>query len=57
MEKLLQEIKECVVCKNFLPNKPKPIVHASAYSKIVIIGQATGQKVQNSGITLEEPKR
>jgi uracil-DNA glycosylase len=50
MEKLLSEIRACVVCKNFLPNQPRPIVQASAHSKIVIIGQAPGQKVQDSGI-------
>lgn len=52
--KLLSEIRSCTVCKDFLPNPPKPIIQASASSKIVIIGQAPGQKVQNSGIPWDD---
>ena len=54
MEKLLNEIRSCTVCKKFLPNKPRPIVQASKQSKIVIIGQAPGQKVQNSGVPWDD---
>lgn len=54
MKSLLTEIKKCTVCKDFLPNFPKPIIQASATSKIVIIGQAPGQKVQNSGIPWDD---
>jgi uracil-DNA glycosylase len=50
MKKLLEEIRACEVCSSFLPNKPRPIIQASPTSKIVVIGQAPGQKVQNSGI-------
>ena len=54
MDKLLNEIRLCVVCANYLPNPPKPVVRASTKSKIVIIGQAPGQKVQNSGIPWDD---
>jgi uracil-DNA glycosylase len=54
MEKILGEIRACMVCEKFLPNKPNPILQASMYSKIVIIGQAPGQKVQNSGIPWDD---
>jgi len=54
MNSLLTEIKGCKVCKDFLPNTPKPIIQVSANSKIVIIGQAPGQKVHNSGIPWED---
>ncbi len=54
MEKLLFEIRKCSVCKIQLPNKPRPIIQASSESKIVIIGQAPGQKVQDSGIPWDD---
>lgn len=54
MEKLLKEIRACTICKDFLPNSPKPIIRASKQSKILIIGQAPGQKVQNSGIPWDD---
>lgn len=37
-----------------LPCEPRPIVQAGAQAKIVIIGQAPGQKVQNSGIPWDD---
>jgi uracil-DNA glycosylase len=54
MNKLLSEIRNCTVCKDFLPNAPKPIIQASTTSKIVIIGQAPGKKVQDSGIPWDD---
>lgn len=50
MKSLLTEIRKCTVCKDYLPNIPKPIIQASATSNILIIGQAPGQKAQQSGI-------
>ena len=54
MDKLLAEIRLCQVCKEYLPNKPRPIIQASANAKIIIIGQAPGQKVQDSGIPWDD---
>jgi uracil-DNA glycosylase family 4 len=54
MENLLVEIRKCVVCAKFLPNKPHPIVQAGLHSKVVIIGQAPGQKVDQSGIPWDD---
>lgn len=54
MDDLLAEIRKCTVCKDFLPNAPRPIIQASPLSKIVVIGQAPGQKVQKSGIPWDD---
>ncbi len=54
MEKLIQEIRACQVCKNFLPNAPRPVLQASERSKILIIGQAPGSKVQATGIPWDD---
>lgn len=54
MDKLLSEIRNCTVCKDSLPNIPKPIIQAGSLSKIVIIGQAPGQKAQDSGIPWDD---
>lgn len=51
---LLTEIRNCIVCKDFLLHAPKPIIQASSASQIVIIGQAPGQKVQKSGIPWDD---
>lgn len=55
MEDLLAEIRKCVVCQRFLPNPPKPVIQASTHSKIIVIGQAPGRRVQNTGIPWDDP--
>lgn len=54
MDKLLEDIRKCMACKDFLPNTPKPIIQASSVSKILIIGQAPGKKVQKSGVPWDD---
>ncbi len=55
MKKLLQEIRACTVCEKDLPLEPRPVVSASPSSKIVIIGQAPGTAVHESGIPWDDP--
>jgi len=50
MRKLLSDIRDCAVCAKHLPLGPKPILEAAPSSKIVLIGQAPGRVVHESGI-------
>ena len=52
--KLAAEISKCVVCAQFLPFSPKPIFSFSGESKIVLIGQAPGTKVHESGVPWDD---
>lgn len=54
MDNLLKDIRGCIVCKNFLPNEPRPILQACPESKILIIGQAPGSKVHETGIPWDD---
>lgn len=54
MKKLLQEIKGCSICKEHLPHGPNPVLQASNKSKLLIIGQAPGKKVHESGIPWDD---
>jgi uracil-DNA glycosylase len=54
LENLLKEIRSCITCINYLPNAPRPILQAHTASKILIIGQAPGSKVQASGIPWDD---
>jgi uracil-DNA glycosylase len=49
MKRLLKEISNCTICKKHLPFAPRPVLQAGSDSKIIIIGQAPGLKVQQSG--------
>ena len=50
MDTLIKEIRACEFCKQHLPLGPRPVVQLSSASKVVIIGQAPGRKVHESGI-------
>jgi len=50
MNKLLNKIKHCEVCKEYLPLGPRPVLQLNKFSKIVIISQAPSRRVHESGI-------
>jgi len=50
MNTLLEQIRNCKECKKHLPFGVNPIISASLKSKIIIIGQAPGRIVHNTGI-------
>lgn len=50
MKSLLRDIANCTVCAAHLPHGPRPVLAASARSRVVIIGQAPGRKVHESGV-------
>ncbi len=52
---LLTDIRACMVCEQHLEHGPRPIVQASSYARIVIIGQAPGRRVHESGIPWNDP--
>ncbi len=54
MENLRQEISKCELCKDVLAHAPRPVFSFTATSKIVIIGQAPGSIVHQSGIPWDD---
>lgn len=54
MDKLLEKISQCQICKSHLPLGPNPVVRASVKSKILVIGQAPGTKVHASSIPWDD---
>nr|WP_299031245.1 uracil-DNA glycosylase family protein [uncultured Tenacibaculum sp.] len=52
MEELLADIRKCTICKDFI--EPNPVVLASKQSKTIIVGQAPGTKVHQSGIPWDD---
>lgn len=55
LDQLLSEIRGCQICKEHLPFAPKPVLRASSKAKVIIIGQAPGTRVQESGIPWDDP--
>lgn len=50
MDALLNRIRSCEVCAANLPLGPRPIVALDSHSKILLISQAPGRIVHESGI-------
>ncbi|MBL1375959.1 uracil-DNA glycosylase family protein [Zobellella iuensis] len=55
MDQLLQEIRACRLCEAFLPLGPRPVVQLGAEARILIIGQAPGTRVHQTGIPWNDP--
>lgn len=51
---LIKDIEACVACESLLPHPPRPVISFSSSSRIIIIGQAPGLKVHNSGIPWDD---
>lgn len=54
LEDLLSTIRDCKVCKEHLPLGPRPIIEATSNSKIILISQAPGRVVHESGVAWKD---
>lgn len=52
---LLRDIRACSHCAAHLPLGPRPIVQAAASARLLIIGQAPGTRVHESGAPWSDP--
>jgi uracil-DNA glycosylase len=52
---LLVEIRDCRVCAPHLPHGPRPVLRAQASARVLIVGQAPGRRVHESGVPWNDP--
>lgn len=52
---LLSEIRQCRECEEHLPHGPRPVLQAGRDARILIIGQAPGRRVHESGVPFDDP--
>lgn len=55
LERLLAEIRACTVCAAHLPFPPRPVLRAGVTARLLIVGQAPGRKVHETGIPWNDP--
>ena len=53
-EQLLTQIRACTLCAPHLPLGPRPVVQIHPQSRILIIAQAPGRKVHETGIPFND---
>jgi uracil-DNA glycosylase len=54
VSELREKIAACTMCAAHLPLGPRPVARFSASARILIIGQAPGTKVHNSGVPWDD---
>lgn len=52
---LLREIRACRLCEAELPLGPRPVLRAQASARLLIVGQAPGTRVHETGIPWNDP--
>ncbi len=52
--KVITDARACTICAKHLPNKPRPLLQGSKQSRILLIGQAPGQKAHDTGIPWDD---
>lgn len=50
LDALLAEVRRCAHCKEVLPHGPRPVLRAHCAAQILIVGQAPGTRVHETGI-------
>lgn len=55
MNELIQAARSCDICAPYLPHGTRPVFNIHPHSRIVIIGQAPGRKVHETGIPWDDP--
>lgn len=51
---LLDEIAACRICAEMLGHPPRPVVQLGSSARILLIGQAPGRKVHDSGVPWDD---
>jgi len=55
LDRLLAEVRACRLCEADLPLGPRPVLRASPTARLLIVGQAPGTRVHETGIPWNDP--
>jgi uracil-DNA glycosylase len=55
LDKVLAEARACRLCAPHLPHEPRPVLRAAASARLLIVGQAPGRRVHETGIPWNDP--
>jgi uracil-DNA glycosylase len=55
LARLLKDARACRLCAAHLPLGPRPVLRASATARLLIVGQAPGTRVHETGIPFNDP--
>ncbi len=55
LERVLRDARACRVCAADLPLGPRPVLRARAGARLLVVGQAPGTRVHETGIPWNDP--
>jgi uracil-DNA glycosylase len=55
LNRLLSEVRACRACAAELPFEPRPVLRAATTARLLIVGQAPGARVHETGIPWNDP--
>lgn len=55
LKQVLERIRACRMCADALPHAPRPVIRARSTARILIVGQAPGLRVHETGIPWNDP--
>ena len=54
-DELVARVRRCTLCAEHLPLGPRPVVQLSETSRILVVGQAPGRRVHETGLPFNDP--
>ena len=55
LETLLERARACTLCEATLPLGPRPVLRAHTDARVLIVGQAPGTRVHETGVPWDDP--
>lgn len=55
LDRLLVQVRACRLCEDTLPLGPKPVLQLSATARVLVVGQAPGIRVHETGLPFNDP--
>ena len=55
LDALCRDIRQCRICEAHLPLGPRPVFSVSATATVLVVGQAPGIRVHETGIPFNDP--
>ncbi|MFO7994848.1 MAG: uracil-DNA glycosylase family protein [Marinobacter sp.] len=54
-EELVAQVRQCRICESQLPLSPRPVIQISRDARILVVGQAPGRRVHETGLPFNDP--
>lgn len=54
-DELVRRVRACTLCAEYLPLGPRPVIQIAENARILVVGQAPGRRVHETGLPFNDP--